>query len=90
MIDLTDYHVSRTLGYIDTYVRYTDAIGGIIAPPPIQVAISPEIRAQLDALDTLIAADVQAQLRAREGADPSLTVTPIALPTPPQPVVTNG
>lgn len=91
MIDLTDYHVSRTLGYIDTYIRFPDAIGGMVTPPPIKVTISPAIRAQLDQLDALIAADIETQLRARQGADQTLTVTPVALPaTPVQEAPANG
>lgn len=74
MIDLTDYHVSATLGYIDTYVRYTNPLGGTSSDGPIQVPLS-EVQAEVDALNAAVAARVQALLLARPKADQTLTVS---------------
>lgn len=89
MIALTDYHVSRTLGYVDAYVRFTDAIAGTINPPPIPVPLSDPIRAKVAELDALLCQAVEAELKQRDGADPALTVVPFS-PAKPEAVDVVG
>lgn len=77
VITLTDYHVSRTLGYIDASLSFPDAIGGTTTPPPIQVPLTAEIAAAEQVLTALIASALKAELLQRPGADPRIDVTPL-------------
>lgn len=76
MISLTDYHVSHTLGYIDTNGTFPDVIGGTSAGQLVQIPLSAEIAQAEAALNALLCAAVKTELLKRPGADPTLDVTP--------------